>query len=175
MLEAAQPLSEGVQIGIRLPVILVALAGVVLALVMMRRIGVAAGILGAAGSLFFAVDQLVNIVWVLHIASLVKSSDTSADEITTVSNTYTLADCALMTIGVILVVASFAFRRSAPPPAAPAGQFPANPYATPQPPTFPPASPYQDPYQAQQPAPPQQPPFPPAPPEQPPTSPYQRP
>ena len=137
---AAQPLSDGVQIGIRIPVILVAVAGVVLALVMIRRVGVAAGILGAAGSLFIGIDQLVNVVWVLHIASLVKSSSSSADEITTLSNTYTLVDCALVTLGVALVVASFAFRKSAPAPAAPAAQFPVNPYATPQPPIppFPP-------------------------------------
>lgn len=139
---ATQPLSDAVQTGIRLPVILIALAGVVLALVMMRRLGVVAGILGALGSLFVAIDQTVNIAWVLHVSSLAERSDVNPDDVTSLSNVYTILDAVLITIAAALLVATFLTRRSGQPATAvtvpaqaayPAGPFGAAPAAS-QPP-----------------------------------------
>ncbi|WP_433088130.1 hypothetical protein ACQP1P_19605 [Dactylosporangium sp. CA-052675] len=99
------------QIGLRVPVILVGLAGVLVALLMIRRLGVLSGLLGAAGSLVIAADQASNIVWILHLRSLTSGGDLDIDTFNTANNAYTVADVVLITIGVALVVASFAVRR----------------------------------------------------------------
>nr|BFE57392.1 hypothetical protein GCM10020063_019180 [Dactylosporangium thailandense] len=114
---SVEPLSIGVQIGLRVPVILVGLAGVLVALLMIRRLGVLSGLLGAAGSLVIAADQAANIVWILHLRSLTSGGDLDIDTFNTANNAYTIADVVLITIGVALVVASFAVRRTAPAPA----------------------------------------------------------
>jgi hypothetical protein len=125
------PLSNGVQTGIRVPVILIALAGVVLALVGIRRLGVGAAVLGALGSLFIAVDQIVTIVWVLHLSSIAKNTDSDIDTLNTANNAYTIADAVLITIGAALVVAALVVRRGAPQATVP--PFPPQPYAAPPP------------------------------------------
>jgi hypothetical protein len=107
-------LGTAVQIGIRIPVILVALAGVVLALVMMRRLGTLAAVLGAGASFFIAVNQLMAIVWVLHLSSLARDPDAKADDFTTVGNVYTMIDAVLITVAAVLLVVTFLARKPAP-------------------------------------------------------------
>src|SRR4051794_8209416 len=104
MVDAVAPLSNSVQVGLRVPVILLALAGVVLILVAMRKIGPVAGVLGALGSLFIAIDQTVNILWVLHISVLADADDISSDSVASANNLYTIADAVLVTIGAALLV-----------------------------------------------------------------------
>jgi len=111
MIDTVEPLSNGVQIGIRVPALLIALAGMVLVLVAMRRTGVLATMLGAAGCLFLALDQLVIIVWVLQVSSLSTGSNVDADQLTAVANLYTLVDAAMITVGVTLVVAALVVPR----------------------------------------------------------------
>ncbi|MFI5916693.1 hypothetical protein [Dactylosporangium sp. NPDC051541] len=108
-----EPLSVGVQIGLRVPVILIALAGVLLALLMLRRLGALSGILAAAGSLLIAADQAANVLWILHVRSITSGGDLDIDTFNTVNNAYAVADAVLITIGVALVVASLLVRRSA--------------------------------------------------------------
>ncbi|MFG2045301.1 hypothetical protein [Dactylosporangium sp. NPDC048998] len=109
-----EPLSTGVQIALRVPVFLIALAGVLLALLMIRRMGVLGGILAAAGSLLIAADQAANVAWVLHLRSMTSGGDLDIDTFNTVNNAYLVADAVLITIGVALVVASFVVRRPSP-------------------------------------------------------------
>ncbi|MEU7872391.1 hypothetical protein [Dactylosporangium sp. NPDC049140] len=117
---AVEPLSIGVQIGLRVPVILVALAGVLVALLMIKRLGALSGILAAGGSLLIAADQAATIAWVLHLRSMTSGGDLDIDTYNTVANAYLVADAVLITIGVGLVVASFLTHRPSPPgPAAP--------------------------------------------------------
>lgn len=148
MTEAVEPFSNSVQIGLRVPVIVIALAGVVLALVLLRRIGAPAAILGALGSLVVAVDQIVNIAWVLHLSSLADVDGFDADGYNTTNNAYTVADPLLITLGVALLIAAVVTKRpAAGAPAPQPGQFP---------PPFPPQQP-QFPQPPQQPFPPQPP------------------
>ena len=109
MIEAAEPLSNGVQVGLRIPVILIGLAGVVLMLIFMKRLGVVAALLGALGSFLIAVDQIINIVWVVHTTSLATSEDFDAEHFNSVTNIYTFTDVALITIGTALVVLAIGF------------------------------------------------------------------
>ncbi|WP_327004178.1 hypothetical protein OHA72_55585 [Dactylosporangium sp. NBC_01737] len=104
MSETVEPFSNGVEVGLRLPVILVALAGVVLALVLIRRLGALAGLLGAAGGLLIAADQVVNIAWVLHLTAMANGDDYDADTYVTAGNAYTIADVVLVTLGVALLI-----------------------------------------------------------------------
>jgi hypothetical protein len=113
---AVEPLSVGVQIGLRVPAILVALAGVLIALLVIRRLGPVAGILAAAGSLLIAADQAANIAWILHLRSMTSGGDLDIDTFNRVNNAYLVADAVLITIGAALVVASFAVRKTAAPP-----------------------------------------------------------
>ncbi|MEV8514568.1 hypothetical protein [Dactylosporangium sp. NPDC051484] len=108
-----EPLSTGVQIALRLPVIIIALAGALLGLLMIRRMGVLSGILAAAGSLIIAADQAANVAWVLHLRSMTSGGDLDIDTFNTVNNAYLVADAVLITIGMALVVASFVLRRPA--------------------------------------------------------------
>jgi hypothetical protein len=125
MVEAVAPLSNGVQVGLRIPVVLIGLFGVVFVLVSMRKVGPVAGVLGALGSLFIAGDQLVNIVWVLHLSSISKEANFDADHFTTVNNLYTITDAVLITIGAALLVVAIVVRRPGAGPAQPGfpGQF----------------------------------------------------
>jgi hypothetical protein len=125
MIDAVGPLSNGVQVGLRIPVVLIGLVGVVLVLVSMRKVGPVAGVLGALGSLFIAGDQLLNIVWVLHLSSISKEADFDADHFNSVNNLYTIADAVLITIGAVLVVVAIVVRRPGARPAQPGfpGQF----------------------------------------------------
>ncbi len=108
------------QIGLRIPVILIALFGVVFALVTMRRLGIATGVLVALGSLFIAVDQLLNILWVLDVTSTASEGNYDVDTLTSTNNLCTVADAALITIGAAFVVASVVVRRIAGGPNVPA-------------------------------------------------------
>jgi hypothetical protein len=137
---AVEPLSVGVQIGLRVPVILLALAGVLIALLMIKRLGPVAGILAAAGSLLIAADQAANIAWILHLRSMTSGGDLDIDTFNTVNNAYLVADAVLITIGVALVVASFAVRRPAVPALPPVTQ-PWNPGQVPPAPSLPPPPP----------------------------------
>jgi hypothetical protein len=123
MNETAEPLSNVVQIALRTPVILVTLAGAVLVLLAVRRLGLPAALLGAAGSLAIALDQMVNIAWVLHLSYLTTDPDADFERATTVSNLYTIADSALITIGAILVVIALVVPRPAAPRPPPAPQY----------------------------------------------------
>jgi len=153
---AAEPLSISAQTIVRIPAIIVALVGVVLALVMMKRLGVFAAVLGAAGSLFIAIDQAVNIAWVLHLSS----TSTSGDKLTTLNNMYSILDPVVITIAAALIVGSFLTRRKSGPPASTPPPF--NPYGAAASPF--PAAPQPFPAAPQQPFPPApQQPFPPAP------------
>jgi hypothetical protein len=138
MVEAVQPLSDGMQIGLRIPVILLALFGVVFAFVTMRRLGVATGVLVALGSLFIAVDQLLNILWVLDVTSTASEANYDVDTLTSTNNLYTVADAALITIGAGFVVASVVVRRITGGPKVPAqAAFPGPPgFVGPVPPGF---------------------------------------
>src|SRR5438270_607132 len=142
MVDAVAPLSNGVQVGLRIPVVLVGLFGVVFVLVIMRRVGPVAAVLGALGSLFIAGDQIMNIVWVLHVSSLAKESDFNADQFNSVNNAYTIADAMLITIGAALVVVAIVVRRPGAGPAQagfPGGFAPAQGYQAPAPyPGYPP-------------------------------------
>ncbi|MEV4514028.1 hypothetical protein AB0K00_34345 [Dactylosporangium sp. NPDC049525] len=154
MSETVEPFSNGIQIGLRVPVILFALAGVVLALVLIRRLGALAGILGALGGLFVAADQVVNVAWVLQLTSMA-NGDFDPDEYTTVNNAYTVADPIVITIGVALLVgalAAAALRKRADPRPAPYQQapFPQQPPPFPQQ-QFPQQPPQQFPPQPQPP------------------------
>jgi hypothetical protein len=135
-----EPLSVGVQIGLRVPVILLALAGVLIALLMIKRLGPVAGILAAAGSLLIAADQAANIAWILHLRSMTSGGDLDIDTFNTVNNAYLVVDSVLITIGVALVVASFAVRRPAAVPPPPFAQ-PWNPGQVPPAPPLPPPPP----------------------------------
>jgi hypothetical protein len=112
--DPVEPLSNGVQVGLRLPVILLALVGAVTVLVLVRRVGVAAAVLAGLGSLFIAADQVVNIAWVLHTNTLIKESDPDINGLNTLTKLYTFADVALITIGVALVIVAIVVRRPAP-------------------------------------------------------------
>jgi hypothetical protein len=114
---SVEPLSIGLQIGLRVPVILVALAGALIALLMLRRLGALSGMLAAGGSLLIAADQAANIAWVLHLRSMTSGGDLDIDSYNMVANAYLIADAVLITIGVVLVVASFAVRRPSSGPA----------------------------------------------------------
>ncbi|WP_432968597.1 hypothetical protein [Dactylosporangium sp. CA-233914] len=118
MESSVEPLSVGMQVGLRVPVILIGLAGVLMALLLVRRLGALSGILAAAGSLLIAADQAANIAWVLHVRSLTSGGDLDIDTFNTVSNAYLVADAMLITIGVALVVVSLLVRKPSSPGAA---------------------------------------------------------
>src|SRR5690349_13999316 len=117
MIEAAGPLSNGVQVGLRVPAILIGLVGVVLILIFMRRLGTGAALLGAAGSFLLAADQGLGIAWILHNSSMTSSSNFDEQHFYTINNVYTYVDVALMTIGIALVVIAIVVRRPGQPAA----------------------------------------------------------
>jgi hypothetical protein len=128
-IEAIDPLPNGVQIGMRIPVVLLGLLGLVLALVAARRLGGLAAALGAAGAAALAVDQIVNIWWVLQISSLNDNSDTTVDDYNKVNNIFLVVDLILVAAGLLLLLLAFLVRRPAERGAAPATAAP--PYGTP--------------------------------------------
>jgi hypothetical protein len=135
------PLSDGVQTALRLPVILIALAGIVLALVFAKRNGVISAVFGVLGSALLAADQVVNIWWVLYMSALARSA--APDEsFTTANNLFTLGDVVLVTAAGAALVVAFTARRRA---AVPAPAFPPPVPAFAPPPAFspPPPGPYQ--------------------------------
>jgi hypothetical protein len=138
---AVTPLSDGTQLAMRLPVILFALAGLVLAFVFIRRYGVLSAVLGAIGSAFVAVDQIANVVWVYTTTAQNKKEGISFDTVVATQNRFAVLDAVLVTIGVGLLLAGFVLRRRAatgtPAPwSGPPGFFPPGP-----PPAFPPPGP----------------------------------
>jgi hypothetical protein len=112
-IEAIEPLPNGIQIGMRIPVVLLGLAGLVLALVAARRLGGLAAALGAAGAAALAVDQIVNILWVLQISSLNNNSDTTVDDFNSVNNIFLVVDLILVAAGLLLLTLAFLVRRPA--------------------------------------------------------------
>src|SRR2546423_7362489 len=121
-LAAVEPLSNGVQTALRLPVVLFALAGIVLALVFVRRLGVAAAVLTAIGSAVVTADQVLNVVWAYTTTAQGKEPDITADKIIGTQNTFAVVDAALITIGGgLLGVGLAVHRRGAGPPPPPPG------------------------------------------------------
>src|SRR3954464_7423269 len=116
MTDAAQPLSDVTQVALHLPVVLLGLAGFVVVLVNMRRLGTLATLLGAAGAVLIAADQIVGVVWVLHLSALTDQPDFDPDHVTSLSNTYTVLDVVLITIGAALALAAIVVRRPPAPP-----------------------------------------------------------
>src|SRR5438128_2394946 len=112
------PLPDGLQTALRLPVVLIGLAGIVLALVLARRNGAISAVFGALGGALLAVDQIVNIWWVLHMSALARSA-ASNDDFTISNNLFTLADVVLITAAGAALVVAFAVRRRAAAPAFP--------------------------------------------------------
>jgi len=110
---AIQPLSDSTQLGLRLPVILLALVGVVLALVFIRRYGALSAILGALGSAVVAVDQILNVIWVYTTTAQSKQEGISADTVVSTQNGFAILDAVLITIGVAVLLAGFVVRRRA--------------------------------------------------------------
>src|SRR5256885_1942535 len=108
---AIQPLSDSTQLGLRLPVILLALVGVVLALVFIRRYGALSAILGALGSAVVAVDQILNVIWVYTTTAQSKQEGISADTVVSTQNGFAILDAVLITIGVAVLLAGFLVRR----------------------------------------------------------------
>ena len=165
------PLSTGTQAALHIPVILVALAGVVLALVFARRLGLPSAILAALGSAVVAGDQTVNVIWAYATNAEAERQATSAEIITT-QNSFAIVDAVLITIGVGLLVVALALvrRKAGPAPSYagpshapqsyPAPAFPAPGYGPPQPGYGPPASGFPPPPAT---APPYAPPSPPSP------------
>ncbi|WP_432824487.1 hypothetical protein [Dactylosporangium sp. CA-092794] len=144
---AVEPLSWGVQIALRLPLLIIGLAGVLIALLSIRRLGVAAGLLTAAGSLMVAADMAVNVLWVLHLRTMSSDGDFDLDSLNAVNNAYLLGDAVLITVGVALLVAGLLARKrpeaDAPVPAPGAVPWPAPPMPPmpPVPPGLPPSAP----------------------------------
>jgi hypothetical protein len=126
-LAAVQPLSDSTQLGLRIPVILFALAGMVLALVFMRRLGVLSAVLAAAGIGFVLVDQVVNVVWAYTTSAQAKESGDNFEKIITTQNRFMIADAALITIGVALLVVALAVHRRVPASPGPAYAAPSYP------------------------------------------------
>jgi hypothetical protein len=118
---AAAPFTNGVQIGLRIPVVLLGILGLVLILTAARRIGVGAVILGAIGSVLVVLDQIVNIAWVLTTSSMVLETDSAVGDFNQVNNLFTLADVVLITSAAGLLVFAVFVRR----PADRSGQAPA--------------------------------------------------
>jgi hypothetical protein len=104
----AEPLSTNAQIGLKVPLLLVALAGVVVALVNLRRLGVPAAVLAAAGGAMFALDQAINIAFAEAL-----SRRNAVDLINRFFNTFTLLDFALLLSGTVLLIAAVLVRRPA--------------------------------------------------------------
>lgn len=142
---AVTPLSDSTQLALRLPVILFAFAGLVLALVFIRRFGVPSAVLGALGGAVVAVDQIVNVVWVYTTTAQSKQEGISADTVVSTQNRFAILDAVLITIGIALLLAGFVVRRRAaaapvpppwgfPPPPGPPSAFPPGPSGFPPPP-----------------------------------------
>jgi hypothetical protein len=145
---AVEPLSEGVEIGMRVPSILLALVGVVLALVAGRRLGAMAAAFAAIGSGIVGGAQVVDVVWILIVRAMAKDTNTKVDDYVSVGNLFTVIYAALLTVGLAFLVFAFFVRRPADrkgPPNYISGDF-----ATPG---FPPAGLQQPPAGLQQPPP----------------------
>jgi hypothetical protein len=133
-LAAVEPLSTGVQTALRIPVILFALAGIVLALVFARRLGIAAAVLTAIGSAVVTADQVLNVLWAYTTNAQSKETDITADKIIGTQNTFAVIDAVLITIGIGLLVVGLAVHRRTPgAPSAPGYAAPSYPpaYAAP--------------------------------------------
>jgi hypothetical protein len=125
---AVEPLSNAAQTGLRLPVILFALVGAVLALVFLRRWGVLSAVLAAVGMFVVAVDQIVNVIWAYTTSQQVKEPGDNSVKIITTQNRFTIADAVLISIGVALLVVALAVHRRV--GGSPAAGYPA-PYGSP--------------------------------------------
>jgi hypothetical protein len=124
------PLSTGTQTALHIPVILFALAGAVLALVFMRRLGIAAAVLIAMGSAGVALDQILNVVWVYTTSAQAKEPDITTSKIISTQNTFAVVDAVVITIGIALIVVGLAVHRRVPGPVA-APAYGASPYPPP--------------------------------------------
>jgi hypothetical protein len=110
---AVEPLSEGVEIGMRVPGILLALVGVVLALVAGRRLGAMAASFGAIGSGILMAAQITDIVWILILRAMAKDTNVKVDDYVSVSNLFSILYVVLATIGLAFLVFAFFVRRPA--------------------------------------------------------------
>jgi hypothetical protein len=137
------PLSDSVQMVLRIPVILLTLAGLVLALVLARRFGVLSAVLAATGSAVVAADQIVNVAWAYTNTALSHDTGTNFDKVVSTNNLFTVVDAVLITIGIGLLVFAYVVRRPvhqappaypAPPPAYPTPGYGQPPPGYPAPP-----------------------------------------
>lgn len=110
---AIDVLPDAVQVALRVPVILIGLAGVVLALVSARRLGVKATVFAVLGSGLLALDQISNIAWSLVLSAMAKDTSTTSDDFNGVTNLFTILDVVLVTIGLGFVVVALLVRRPA--------------------------------------------------------------
>jgi hypothetical protein len=136
---AVEPLSEGVQIGMRVPGMLLALLGVVLALAVGRRLGAMAASFGAIGSGFVLGALIADVAWILTFEAMVKDRNTKPDDITSAANLFSTVYVVLFTLGLAFLVFAFFARRPADRKALPG--YVSGDFATPG---FPPAG-YQQP------------------------------
>jgi hypothetical protein len=110
---AIGPMSDGVQIGIRVPIILLALAGVVLALVAGRRLGILAAIFAAIGSGLLAGAEIVDVAWVLLVSAMAKDSRTTVEDYNAAGNAFTVVYVLVLTIAAAFLVFAFFVKRPA--------------------------------------------------------------
>jgi hypothetical protein len=107
---ALAPLSDGVQIGLRVPVILLGLLGLVLALVKARRLGVAATAFAVVGTAMLTIGQVVDGWWALRISSMIREG-ASEDDFNLINNLFTAADVILVTMAAAFLVMAILIRR----------------------------------------------------------------
>ncbi len=157
--QAVGLLPNGAQIALRVPLVLLGVLGLVLALSNSRRLGGRAAAFAAMGSGVFALDAVLNIVWIAMSTHIYRS----ASSINGYFDFFTVTDVVLLAVAMTLLAVSFTGRAAGTEPTplfgapvAPAGYPGYPPPAQPQSPYSPPSWPGQGPAQ---PAGPQQPVF----------------
>jgi hypothetical protein len=147
--EAVGMLPNGAQIGLRIPLLLLGIVGLVLALNGSRRLGSRGAMLAAAGSAAFALDAILDIIWIALTSRIYTSPSVG-----TFLDLFTVLDVVLIGVAMALLIAAFSVRRpgdaASPAPGAPQvpnyGGYPGSPYSPPgqpQPPYAPAAWPNQ--------------------------------
>ncbi|GIH12793.1 hypothetical protein [Rugosimonospora africana] len=154
--EAVGLLPTGAQIVLRVPLVLLGIAGLVLAVISRPRLGGRAAILGAMGGAAFALDAILNIIWIAMSEHIYRSESTST--VAAWLDFYNVTDVVLLAAAMTLLAVAFTGRGPGGEPrpllGAPAGPGgytgypppppPYQPTAQPQPPAQP-LSPYSPP------------------------------
>lgn len=144
--EAVGLLPSGAQIALRIPLVLLGVLGLVLALSNSRRLGGRAAMFAAMGSAAFALDAILNVVWIAMGSHIYRSTSS----INGYLDFFTVTDVVLLAVAMTLLAVSFTGRAAGTEPAplfsAPAapGGYPGYPPPPYQPPTQP-QSPYSPP------------------------------